>query len=425
MSEEIRKSFPGGPMKADATADIDLINRYTLKVLKSEEVFAFNINLCDDQRDRDDERFSLRCLQKLATMFPGKPLIQDHEWSANNQQGRIYRTQVIQDGNVNRLRASIYMLRTPGAAETIAQIEGGVLKEVSVGVKCNKTICTICGKPMVRSWGRFAKCENDHEKGKDYNGQICLGILEDPSDAYEVSFVAVPSQREAGVTKGRAVHREMVPEEESFRRQAFENSIGCKIADEAWNAILEGKASGSEVAAAYRKREEEKAKPKYYSDIIPEDDLNPDNIQFVLIPDDVTDKETTITTLQALGFCRKELHLQPITVRWFATTQEASRLGLDPAKLKSFRYNPDCYGLASKQNPNQILVRYPQYYSKIMETVFHECWHAFQMKGEWSPLEEDGAYWYAQDALKRFQALSYEDKEEVYYGEILMKDYSK
>ena len=82
MSEEIRKSFSGGPMKADAVADIDLINRYTLKELKPEEVFAFNINLCDDQPDRDDERFSLQSLRRLASLFPGKPLIQDHEWSA-------------------------------------------------------------------------------------------------------------------------------------------------------------------------------------------------------------------------------------------------------------------------------------------------------------------------------------------------------
>jgi hypothetical protein len=31
---------------------------------------------------------------------------------------------------------------------------------------------------------------------------MCVGDLVDPRDAYEVSFVAVPAQRGAGVTKG-------------------------------------------------------------------------------------------------------------------------------------------------------------------------------------------------------------------------------
>ena len=110
MSEEIKKSFSGEPMKADARKDIDLINRYALKELKPEEVFCFSMNLCDTQVDRDNEMFSIQGLQKLARLFPGKPLISDHEWSADNQQGRIYRCQVVTEGDISRLRASIYML---------------------------------------------------------------------------------------------------------------------------------------------------------------------------------------------------------------------------------------------------------------------------------------------------------------------------
>lgn len=401
MSEEIRKSFSGGPIKADAAADIDLINRYTLKELKPEEVFAFSVNLCDDQPDRDFERFDVRSLRKLATMFPGKPLIQDHEWSAKNQQGRIYRAQVVQDWNVNRLRASVYMVRTPGTEETIKQIEGGVLKEVSVGFDIKKMTCSICGKPMIRSW-RSAKCENEHEKGKEYSGQTCLGIMEDPSDAFEVSFVAVPSQPEAGVTKGRKAGKKISPEELQRRKEIF-----------------------MENEAVLSKFQSEDKKPKVYKDFIPEDDCSPGNIQFAMIPEDVIDFDTKKATLYALGFCRKELHLQPVSVRWFAQVSTAKHLGLDPAKLKKFRYNPDCYGLASRKNPNQILVRYPQMDSKTMETVFHECWHIMQMKDDINTMEEDNAYWYMVDARKRFEALSAEDREEFYRGELFLKDYSK
>ena len=34
-----------------------------------------------------------------------------------------------------------------------------------------------------------------------HSGQLCCTLLEEPTDAYEWSFVAVPAQREAGVTK--------------------------------------------------------------------------------------------------------------------------------------------------------------------------------------------------------------------------------
>jgi hypothetical protein len=47
------------------------------------------------------------------------------------------------------------------------------------------------------------------------------------------------------------------------------------------------------------------------------------------------------------------------------------------------------------------------------------------MKDEYNPLEEDNAYWYMDDAIKRYEALSTEDQEKFFYDELLMKDYSK
>ena len=41
----------------------------------------------------------------------------------------------------------------------------------------------------------------DHEKGGEYGGKLCYHILDEPLDAYEWSFVAVPAQVNAGVTK--------------------------------------------------------------------------------------------------------------------------------------------------------------------------------------------------------------------------------
>ena len=45
------------------------------------------------------------------------------------------------------------------------------------------------------------KRECDHSRGKRYSGRLCFAELSEPTDAYEWSFVAVPAQRGAGVTK--------------------------------------------------------------------------------------------------------------------------------------------------------------------------------------------------------------------------------
>ena len=56
-------------------------------------------------------------------------------------------------------------------------------------------ICSVCGTDR-----RVKACH--HVKGRRYDGKQCFLSLEDISDAYEWSFVAVPAQVGAGVTKG-------------------------------------------------------------------------------------------------------------------------------------------------------------------------------------------------------------------------------
>ena len=57
-------------------------------------------------------------------------------------------------------------------------------------------ICSICGADQAKAY-----CE--HHAGQTYDGQLCVMALDDPKDAYEVSFVAVPAQPEAGVIKSK------------------------------------------------------------------------------------------------------------------------------------------------------------------------------------------------------------------------------
>ena len=183
--------------------ELALIGRYTRRELAPEEVYTFPVLLCDNEIDREGERFSIPALEKLADLFVGKTGIFDHEAKGRNQTARIYRCQVVREegrrtaaGEVyHALRAEAYMLRGPGTEELIREIDGGIKKEVSVGCAVAAARCSICGADR-----RKAPCS--HRPGERYEGKLCHVILEEPTDAYEWSFVAIPAQPGAGVTKG-------------------------------------------------------------------------------------------------------------------------------------------------------------------------------------------------------------------------------
>ncbi len=78
--------------------------------------------------------------------------------------------------------------------DLIKEIQSGIKKEVSVGCSVSRSVCSICG-----SDSNTDSCH--HKKGRKYKGKLCYRELCDPYDAYEWSFVAVPAQRNAGVTK--------------------------------------------------------------------------------------------------------------------------------------------------------------------------------------------------------------------------------
>ena len=190
---EIRKE--GGLRGAGAPDEARLakINAYARTPLTAEAVYCFRVRLCDDRPDRVPERFDTAALPRMAELFRGKTGICDHQWSADLQVGRIFDTQVVrEDDGASCLMAEAYALRTERNADLIADIEGGIKKEVSVGCAMGQARCSICGEP-------YGTCA--HRKGAVYDGETCLAVLSEPLDAYEFSFVAVPAQRAAGVTK--------------------------------------------------------------------------------------------------------------------------------------------------------------------------------------------------------------------------------
>ena len=171
---------------------LEAINALAKAELTAEQVYVFSLRLCDDQVDRDFERFDTGALAGLAKLFIGKTGILDHQWSAGNQVARIFETEVVREDRVSYIKAWAYIRRGGRAEELIADIEAGILKEVSVGCAMGMAVCSVCGS-------EYGSC--GHHKGEHYDGQLCCAILREPMDAYEFSFVAVPAQRDAGVLK--------------------------------------------------------------------------------------------------------------------------------------------------------------------------------------------------------------------------------
>lgn len=182
-------------------ADQERINRFTRREFPLKDLYVFSVILCDNEVDRDGEAFTPEALEELAKLFIGKTGVFDHDARGMNQSARIFDTSVetvpgkeTQYGTpYRRLKARAYMVRNARCLDLITEIEAGIKKEVSIGCRMNRRVCSICGADEMEG------CE--HRKGEFYNGRLCYTILDEPIDAYEWSFVAVPSQREAGVVK--------------------------------------------------------------------------------------------------------------------------------------------------------------------------------------------------------------------------------
>ena len=179
--------------------ELERINQFAKTPLTAEQVYTFTLRLCDNEVDRDLERFAPEALEELGRLFVGKSGVFDHQWSAQGQTARIYRTEVVEEPAVTTaagdgyrwLKGWAYLLRTEKNADLIAEIEGGIKKEVSVGCSMGRQVCSICG----------AEGGCQHVKGQRYGDKLCFTELREPQDAYEWSFVAVPAQPGAGVLK--------------------------------------------------------------------------------------------------------------------------------------------------------------------------------------------------------------------------------
>lgn len=213
-------------LMTEFTLDEHLLQKiatFTRRPLSSEEVYAFPVILCDNEVDRDCERFSLEALKTISEMFIGKTGIFDHDPKGENQTARIFDACVMEDTSRKTQAGEVYtavvgkayMVRTDDNRSLIAEIDAGIKKEVSISCSVAHKKCSVCGSNKAVS-----SCS--HIRGKRYGEKLCHTVLCEPTDAYEWSFVAIPAQRNAGVTKGYspdAVSKQPCDEHEESLRE--------------------------------------------------------------------------------------------------------------------------------------------------------------------------------------------------------------
>lgn len=193
--------------------ELELINKQTRRKLGEDEVYAFNLVLCDNDVDRDYECFSAETLEQLSKLFVGKTGIFDHSMKGKDQCARIYAAEVVESEKytktgekLRQLKARAYMPKTAKNADLMLEIDSGIKREVSVGCSVEHAYCSVCGVDRKKR-----SCK--HVKGNVYakNGEkaVCHIVLDTARDAFEWSFVAVPAQPGAGVVKSLSKNKKV------------------------------------------------------------------------------------------------------------------------------------------------------------------------------------------------------------------------
>lgn len=222
--EKQSKTLDIKSLEADEN-ELKQINEYTLEPLTAEQVFTFKAVIGNNETDdRNDMPFSESALKDLAELYKGKTVIKDHNPSAENQIARVYATELRTDTEkvsglnepYTELIAKCYMAKTAENEGLISEIKAGIKREVSTGFAVNEFRCSVCGEEVCK-----------HFRGREYDGKKCMRIIKHCPDAYELSFVAVPAQPNAGTIKAAEEPEENEQAQLDARKAAILEELGA------------------------------------------------------------------------------------------------------------------------------------------------------------------------------------------------------
>ena len=94
-----------------STEDLKKINKYTRREFDADSLYVFTVILCDNDIDRDFEKFSLSALNELKTLFVGKTGISDHSMKSSDQKARVFETWIEKGNGTTADGEPYYMLK--------------------------------------------------------------------------------------------------------------------------------------------------------------------------------------------------------------------------------------------------------------------------------------------------------------------------
>lgn len=173
------------PTDALISDDNEEINKFSLKPLSSEEYVIFTLDLCHNQLDKHYSRFPNDELEKINRFVLGRPLMERHDLRGSLPRGIFFKSNIVIEGDRVLVRPKVYVLRLDDNKSFIANIEGGIYRETSIGFTFTYPECSICGKDI-------RKCV--HVPGREYEGVSCFYWLRGVQEVLEGSVVACGSQ---------------------------------------------------------------------------------------------------------------------------------------------------------------------------------------------------------------------------------------
>lgn len=171
--------------------DLQLINAYTRNVADENDVCLVSVMLCDNDIDRDGERFTTEALYDLKELLVGKMEMMDYK-RHRNERARIISCEVVKSDKQKTalgddyagLVVKIYIPYCRNNDDIIVAILNGDIKDVNIHCTVEKYECSVCGKA-------YSVCP--HKKGEVYDSKLCCCELTNPYKAYDWSFV-LPSK---------------------------------------------------------------------------------------------------------------------------------------------------------------------------------------------------------------------------------------
>lgn len=243
-TKQIKKKGLNDNNLSSVEADLELINRHTIKPLTRDEVYTFKVQVCDNDVDRVGDKMTDNFLEQVADNITGVTGLKDHDWSVENQLARLYDAEVVIDND------KLTVLGEPrkyvlGKAYTLSKykdyidsINAGLLKETSISFESSGDVCSICGEPMIKDECDIGHCKNGHVAGHYYDSVLCYNKIDNLDDILEWSLVAVPCQRNAGIKNKNIIGGSNIMKKAEYLIRQFMSSKAYKEADDDDKATL-------------------------------------------------------------------------------------------------------------------------------------------------------------------------------------------